>query len=109
MLWVRLILSLVASGAIGTGVGFLGLGLLPTFPVESPGSSDHVVATDEAMRVRAVTQDPYVLAEKRRTATAAGLGSLVGAATLLGVFIRSRRWCEGRRSAPTNSTGCTRG
>jgi hypothetical protein len=108
MFWVRLILSLTAGLATGTGVGFLGLGLLPTFPsVESPARPDRAVLTDERAIVLAMTEDPHVKAEKRRTATAAGVGSLVGAVTMLVVFVRSRRWCEARRPAPAPSTGCT--
>lgn len=94
MLWVRLILSLVVGGAVGFGAGLLSLGMLPTFRPVGERPSDHAIATDEAMLVLAVASDPVVLAEKRRTATAVGIGSLCGAVASVILFARSRRWCE---------------
>jgi len=105
VLWVRLVLSLVVGGAIGFGAGLTALGLLPTFPPVGEPPSDHAIATDDAMLVRAVTMDPVVQAEKRRFATALGIGSLCSAVAVLTLFVRSRRWCEASANSGGTGTG----
>lgn len=90
-----MVLSVVVGGAVGLGAWFLAAGLLPTFRPIEVGSAGHDLTTgdDDTMIVRAVLLDPHVLAERRRTQTALGIGCLAGGVVALGVFVRSARWC----------------
>jgi hypothetical protein len=92
---VRLLLALVVGGATGCGCCLLALGLLPNFPpVSNPVQVDKRVDGDDEAIVRSILMDPHVQAEKRRFATAIGIGCVVGGIVSLAVFRRTRSWVE---------------
>ena len=94
MVWARLYLAC----AIGVGAGgagyFLSLGLLPEFPAsgQAPTSGQTIQFPGGYAILPPISDSPEIQADKRRFATAIGIGCAAAALTMTTVFIASRRW-----------------
>jgi hypothetical protein len=94
LFWLRFLTAVAVGVSLGLGAGFLALGLLPEFPPRGPAAEpERIVQSESSWAAHAPMIDPPELrAEKRRLATAVGIGCIVSAVSFVTTLLLSRKW-----------------